>query len=383
RAPPQRIQAIDRIRTAGRHLLTLLNDVLDLSKIDAGAMGVEAVEFELPKLLAECLDLQAASAAQRGLALRFELLGPLPVSVRGDPTRIRQILLNLIANALKFTSKGSVTLRCTVADERLVAEIEDTGCGMSQVQATRLFRPFSQADAGVARMHGGTGLGLVISRRLAALMKGSVSLSRTAPGEGSCFRVEVRVEPAPGTEWRRDDADLEALLRTEPRAPSTSEPSPLRGRVLVAEDGRENRQLITIHLERAGAEVTSAEDGRMAMSLLEDAERLGRPFDLLVTDLQMPEMDGIELISRVRAGGAGLPIVVLTAHTAGDERIRCVGAGCDDFVTKPVDRAALVEVCARWIDRRRRDEARYARACTTSVCSRRSPPRSARPGSSD
>ncbi len=364
RAPPQRLQAIDRIRSAGRHLLTILNDVLDLSKIDAGAMPIESVPFDLPVLLEECLDLLHISASQRGLELRLELTGPLPVRVRADPTRWRQILLNLIANAIKFTTRGSVTLRCGVSGDRLVAEVEDTGAGMTPEQAARLFRPFTQADAGVARTHGGTGLGLAICRRLATLMGGTVSLVRSAPGEGSCFRVDVRITAVPDAPLLEDADAVRAHARRAAAAPAAGSAIRLAGRILLAEDGRENRQLVTIHLERAGAQVTIAENGRAALALLEESVRLERPFDLLVTDLQMPEMDGLELTREVRRRDAALPIVVLTAHAAGGERDECLAAGCNDFATKPIERASLLEVCARWL--RPRDGARYARACTTS-----------------
>jgi len=349
RAPPQRLQAIDLIRLAGRHLLTILNDVLDLSKIEAGEMNIEIVDTDLPRLLAECLDLMRFAASGRGVALHLEMDTPLPIMVRTDPTRLRQVLLNLLGNAVKFTEQGTVTLRCGMDGDALVVDVEDTGVGMSPEQASRLFQPFAQADPSVARTHGGTGLGLAISRRLATLMGGSVMLLRTEEGVGSCFRARLEMEVPEGSRRLADRAALASYTsRNDAMAPTGRIP-PLRGRILVAEDGRENRQLITIHLERAGAQVTSAEDGRAALRLVEDAHRLGRPFDLLLTDLQMPEMDGLTLVRTLRSRGESMPIVALTAHDLGEDRQRCIDAGCDDFASKPIERSTLLSACAKWL----------------------------------
>ncbi len=204
---------------------------------------------------------------------------------------------------------------------------------------------FSQADASVTRKHGGTGLGLTICRRLAELMGGTVTLERTAPGQGACFRVDLPLVAAPGSA-------LVASLETHARSAQPKAALPagkLRGRVLVAEDGRDNQRLIALHLTRAGAEVQVADNGRIALEELERAEAEGRPFELLLTDMQMPEMDGYTLARKLRQRGSTIAIVALTAHAMAEDRQKCVEAGCDDYSTKPIDRNELIQACARWI----------------------------------
>jgi len=349
RAPERRLQAIDTILGAGHYLLTVINDVLDLSKIEAGKMEVELVETPLLKILTEVADLVRPRAAEKGVELRTRLGTPVHERLMSDPTRLRQILMNLVGNAAKFTESGSVTLIASEEQRegqaRLLIDVEDTGPGLSPELASRLFVAFSQADASVTRKHGGTGLGLTICRRLAELMGGTVMLARTMPGQGSCFRVELPLVPAPG-------AALVASLETQPHS---SEPKPalsaarLSGRVLVAEDGRDNQRLIELHLKRAGAEVQVVDNGLIALERIEQAQAEGRPFDLLLTDMQMPEMDGYTLTSTLRQRGSTLAIVALTAHAMPEDRQKCIDAGCDDYSTKPINRNQLIETCARWI----------------------------------
>jgi len=349
RAPQRRLQAIDTITGAGQYLLTVINDVLDLSKIEAGKMTIEQVETPLVKILLEVAALVRPRAAEKGVELRVHLDSPVHERVLSDPTRLRQILMNLAGNAAKFTESGRVTLAAreeqSAGEARLVIEVEDTGPGLTPELASRLFVAFSQADASVTRKHGGTGLGLTICRRLAELMGGSVTLARTAPGQGSCFRLELPLVPAP-------QAALVASLETpspvvQPKAPLSA--ARLSGRILVAEDGRDNQRLIALHLSRAGAQVQIAENGRIALEMLEQAEASGQPFDLLLTDMQMPELDGYTLARTLRERGSALAIVALTAHAMADDRQKCVEAGCNDYTTKPIDRNTLIEACARWI----------------------------------
>jgi PAS domain S-box-containing protein len=352
RAPERRLQAIDTICGAGNYLLTVINDVLDLSKIEAGKMTVELVDTPLVKILLEVADLVRPRAAGKGVALCARLDSPVHERLMSDPTRLRQILMNLVGNAAKFTESGSVTLAAREearADEmRLVIDIEDTGPGLTPELASRLFVAFSQADASVTRKHGGTGLGLTICRRLAELMGGTVTLVRTAPGQGACFRVDLPLVPAPGA------ARIASLELPAPSAqPRAALPAArLRGRVLVAEDGRDNQRLIALHLSRAGAEVQVADNGRIALEQLDAAQAAGQPFDLLLTDMQMPEIDGYTLARTLRERGSTISIVALTAHAMAEDRQRCLDAGCDDYATKPIDRNELLEACARWIGRR-------------------------------
>ncbi|MBI5361817.1 MAG: CHASE domain-containing protein [Planctomycetes bacterium] len=349
RAPERRLQVIDTIRNAGHYLLTVINDVLDLSKIEAGKMTIEAVETPVLLVLAEVEDLMRSRATERGITLATELATPVLDRVMTDPTRLRQILMNLVGNAVKFTSTGGIHVKACVAQsatgERLVIDVEDTGPGLTAEQAGRLFSAFSQADASVTRKHGGTGLGLALSRRFAELMGGSVTLAWTEPGRGSCFRVDLPLLPAPGA------VTTNAIPRTVASAePKAALPAPkLQGRVLLAEDGKDNQRLISLHLRRSGAEVDIADNGRIALEMLAVAEASGRPYVLLVTDMQMPEMDGYTLARTLRSRGSRLAIVALTAHAMAEDRERCSEAGCDDYATKPIDRVALIDTCVRWI----------------------------------
>ncbi len=343
--------AVETIQRAGQHLLMLINDVLDLSKIEAGRLSIEQLEMPLPELLLDVDSLMRARASAKGVALRTSLASPVPNRIISDPTRFRQILMNLVGNAAKFTDHGTIDVRACIlpADgetaARLRVEVDDTGPGMTEKQSRILFQPFTQADASVTRRHGGTGLGLTICRRLAALMDGTVSLEYSQPGRGSRFVVELPLQPAPGS----------ALVHSLDVCGKDNEPLgtitldsvlELHGRILLAEDGEDNRRLIVHHLTRGGAEVFTAANGRIALEMLLEAQAAGRPFDLLVTDMQMPEMDGYTLACTLRDGGHTIPIVALTAHAMAEDRQRCLDAGCDAYESKPIQREALLRACA-------------------------------------
>jgi PAS domain S-box-containing protein len=354
KAPPERVEIIDTIRGAGEHLLSVINDILDLSKIEMDKMTIESVPVAITALLQEIVRLVRPQAAEKGVSLSLRTHSSVPARIRGDPTRVRQILMNLVGNAIKFTNEGSITITARVAKgdggATLTVEVEDTGCGLAPEQAERLFAVFTQADNSMTRKFGGTGLGLVISRRLARLMSGDVSLVRTGVGEGATFRCELPCMPVlevmskAGTE----EADVE---------PRSILPASLPYRVLLAEDNPVNRRLIALHLKRAGADVSVAENGRIALEMIESAEAAGREYELLVSDMQMPEMDGYTLARVLRDRGSALPIVALTAHTMSEDRARCLASGCNDYAAKPIDSAALVAVCARWVGKQRREQA--------------------------
>jgi PAS domain S-box-containing protein len=350
KAPQRRVQSIDTIRSAGVHLLSVINDILDLSKIEAGRMTVEEIASDLPAILGNVGMMMEARAKAKGLSLAVEVRGTIPSSVITDPTRLRQIVMNLAGNAVKFTEKGSVKITARTEGDgtarRLFIEVEDTGPGMTSEQATKLFAAFVQADATVTRKHGGTGLGLVISRRLAELMGGSLTLVRTEPGVGSMFRAEIPCCPEAGAV---EVSALEQASAAREAVPQSM--VKIRGRVLLAEDGADNQRLIGHHLRKAGAEVDVACDGLAALEMYEAARAEGRPYELLLTDMQMPRLDGYALAQELRSRGSSLAIVALTAHAMPEDRLRCVRAGCDDYATKPIDRVALLATCARWIGR--------------------------------
>ena len=337
---------ISAIQHAGQHLLGIINDILDLSKIEAGMMGVEAIEAALPQTLLEVEAMVRPRAAGKGVGFSTRLSTPVPDRIISDPNRLRQILVNLTNNAAKFTENGDIRVVVGVvgsgADGRLTIDVEDTGPGMTPEQAAGLFIPFTQCDSSLTRRHGGTGLGLSLSRRFALLMGGSLTLAWTQPGRGSCFHVELPLTPAPGSVLI---SSLQGGLVPAPPSAAIH----LSGRLLLAEDGPDNQRLIAHYLRRAGADVDVADNGRVALEMIERAERQGRPYQLLLTDIQMPEMDGHALALALRARGESLPIVALTAHAMSHDRQRCLDAGFDDYCAKPIDRAILLGLCARWL----------------------------------
>jgi len=347
--PQERAQTINTIKHAGTHLLTVINDILDLSKIEADKLVIEKTDTALLPVLRDIESLLRPRAIEKGLTLDIVLAGPVPEHVASDATRLRQILMNLAGNAVKFTDKGGVTVTVDTAEldgqQKLIIDTSDTGPGITPEQAARLFQPFQQADASLTRKHGGTGLGLTICRRLAVLMGGNVEISRTEPGHGSCFRLTLPMDPISGTTFA---SHLGAAVATQPQSPAASMPS-VNGRILLAEDGLDNQRLISFHLKRAGATVEIADNGRIALEMLDRAAADGKPFDLLLTDMQMPEMDGYALARSLRARSSTLAIVALTAHAMAEDREKCLRAGCDDYATKPIQQADLIAICAAWV----------------------------------
>jgi two-component system CheB/CheR fusion protein len=332
----------DRIRVNGEHLIAIIDDILDLSKIEAGGMTVERVACAPRALAADVAAALRPRADEKRLALEVAFEGALPERIETDPIRLRQILLNLVGNAIKFTDHGSVrvVVAADVTSEGAPAvrfDVHDTGPGIAPDVEARLFRPFVQGDASSVRRHGGTGLGLAISRRLARLLGGDVTV-RSAPGAGSTFSVLVAADrsgPAPAAKPAVDDA-----------APGT-----IDARILLAEDAPDLQLVVRFQLTQAGATVETVENGVEARRRALAAEAAGEPFDVVLMDMQMPVMDGYEATTSLRAAGYARPIVALTAHAMAEDRARCLAAGCDDFATKPIDREALLAVVRRQLRR--------------------------------
>ncbi|MCC6672264.1 MAG: PAS domain-containing protein [Planctomycetes bacterium] len=345
-----RADLVETIRRSGQHLLALLNDVLDLSKIEARSMQIEAIPFAPAHLVAEVVEMLRQRALAKGLMLELHVQGSLPARVLSDPTRLRQVLVNLVGNAIKFTASGRVVLRTSAEEAEdgrvcLRFEIEDSGVGMTEEQTRHLFQAFSQADATTTRRFGGTGLGLAISRRIARLLGGDVELVRTAKDAGSTFRftctVAREVAPPPA--------------RTTPGNSPAPVPAPpsLAGRILLAEDGLDSQRLIAALLRRAGARVEVAANGRVALERVRAAEQSRAPFDLVLLDMQMPEVDGYTAARQLRAEGWPGAIVALTAHAMQEDQERCIAAGCDAYAAKPIERDQLYQICAHWLGRKR------------------------------
>jgi signal transduction histidine kinase/CheY-like chemotaxis protein len=361
RAPQHRRVAIETIQRNGAHLLTVINDILDLSKIDAGKMTCENIDCSIFEIVDDVIDLLKFRAKGKGLELRGEFVGRLPARIHSDPTRLRQILLNLVGNAIKFTETGGVTVRAALSESpapELVFEVVDTGIGLSAEQAGQLFRPFMQADTSTTRRFGGTGLGLSICKRLAQMLGGDINVT-SEPGSGSTFRVSIDPGDVAGIERitaadapRRADSheSTPAAAAAIPAVSASRRPLESR-RILLAEDGPDNQRLISFLLRKAGAEVTIVDNGRAAVDLATELERDGRPFDVLVTDMQMPVMDGYEATRALRSAGYVHPIVALTASAMKGDREKCLAAGCDDYAVKPIDKIRLIATVAAAAER--------------------------------
>jgi signal transduction histidine kinase/ActR/RegA family two-component response regulator len=351
-APESRIEAIFTIKRNGEHLLRIINDILDLSKIEAGKMTVESVACSPIQLLADVDSLMRVRAEAKGIALRVECAGELPESIHSDPTRLRQILVNLVGNAVKFTSRGAVCLIARLArGERpcLEFDVVDSGVGMTAEQTQRLFQPFSQADASTTRSFGGTGLGLVISKRLAEMLGGDVAVIKTEPGVGTTFRFTLAIGSLADVPMIATQGSVSNFIKPQVSAIQNTSVVQLSGcRILLAEDGEDNQRLIAFVLRKVGADVVTVENGQLAVDAALAADDRADPFHVILMDMQMPVMDGYQAVALLRAKRYRGPIVALTAHAMSGDREKCLGVGCNDYATKPIDRDALIEQIARW-----------------------------------
>ena len=333
---------VTKIERAAAHLMAIIDDILDLSKIEAGRLTLEQVRFDPREVVDQVRAFVATQADAKGLTLSVDA-ATLPGAVVGDPTRLRQALLNLASNAVKFTDQGAVAIRVQALPacegrHQLRFEVEDTGIGLAPEQVARLFAPFAQADASTTRRYGGTGLGLAITRRLATMMGGDVGV-RSRPGAGSCFWFTAQFTAAAGTGDSRP-LERDALARLRQRHKGR--------RVLVADDDAVNQEITRAMLEAAGLEAVGVGDGEAVVQAC-----LQQRFDLVLMDLHMPTVDGPGAARRLRGAGATLPIVAVTASAFDDDRRRCLDAGMDGFVAKPFEAR---EFYARVYEALRRDD---------------------------
>jgi len=343
------------IRRNGQHLLEVINDVLDLSKIEAGGATVERVSCELPPVAAEAISITEPKAIEKGLTLSLEFSTPVPRTGLTDPLRLRQTLVNLIGNAIKFTEKGGVVVRVScdgpsATNARMKFEVIDTGVGMTEQELPRLFKVFSQADASTTRRFGGTGLGLAISRRFARLLGGDITVSSQA-GNGSAFTLDVRVGPVAAGDLVNGIIERRKAKRSTEESIISSES--LRGiEILLAEDGLDNRIILSAYLRSAGATVEMVEDGGAAVDAVTRSLNEAHPYSIVLMDMQMPVLDGYRASSELRRKGYNGPIIALTAHAMLEDRVKCIKSGCSDYMSKPVDRVALLWIVARQTNRR-------------------------------
>jgi signal transduction histidine kinase/AmiR/NasT family two-component response regulator len=335
--------APNAIARNGAHLLGVVNDILDVSQVEAGALAIHAKHMDLCATAREAAELLAIRADAKGITLTVECEPDSAVAVLADPMRVRQILLNLIGNAIKFTDSGSVRVAITREGPWAVAAVHDSGPGMTAEQISRLFQRFSRVDRDTSSL--GTGIGLELSQRLARLMHGGIAVEST-PGSGTTFRLSMMLAAYdPMSEYLQSHPSADSHGSTG----STDDiaPLPLAGiDVLIAEDGVDNARLWRHHLEQAGAEVWQASNGREAVGLVRAADMgvLERPFDIVLMDMEMPIMDGVEATQQLRSEGFRMPIVGLTAHSDVATRTKLLDAGCNDSATKPISRAGLTRL---------------------------------------
>jgi PAS domain S-box-containing protein len=339
---------LDTIHASGTHLVELINDILDFSKIEAGKLELEIRECSPYQLMNEVVNVLSMKAEQQSLSLSINLRGTIPETIQADPTRLRQILMNLVGNAIKFTAEGGVRIVASMEDKEgqpfLRFEVTDTGIGMTQEQIGRLFQEFMQADSSVTRRFGGTGLGLAISKRLTEAMGGQIAV-RSEPGVGSTFYFSIATGDLSGVPM------LDAEQASEKfRAAARSKQHGLRvyfktARVLITDDTPANRQLAGLVLRKAGLTVDEAENGAIAV---EKASR--GTYDLLLMDMQMPVMDGFTATRTLRDQGLKTPILAFTANVMEQDRQRCVAAGCSGFLTKPINIDLLLSTIAEYLE---------------------------------
>jgi CheY-like chemotaxis protein/HPt (histidine-containing phosphotransfer) domain-containing protein len=334
-----RIECAQIIHRNAVHLLDLINEILDLSKIEALQMKVERIACDLPELFSEIISLMRSRALEKGLEFAATFVGPIPRVIQTDPLRLRQILVNLLGNAVKFTKSGKIDLCVSVkktdgGQDKLSFDVIDTGIGMDPAELTRIFQPFTQGDESITRKFGGTGLGLTISRRLAELLDGSITVTSEID-VGSKFTLTIDAGPTEGAELLQHLTEA-TLPVQKPGKPDHT--TVLRGRILLVEDGPDNQRLLRLQLRDAGAEVVTADDGQMAVDLA-----TAQPFDLILMDMQMPIMDGYTATAELRRRGLKIPIIAFTASAMADDRGKCLESGCDDYLSKPTSEEALLK----------------------------------------
>jgi len=345
------LELVETIRRNGRHLLDIINDILDLAKIESGVSEINCRPFPPEDVVEEVVSMMGVRAAEKGITLRAVFTGMIPETLDSDPVRLRQILINLVGNAIKFTDEGAVTITVDAdADPTLLGfAVTDSGVGISPDDQKRIFAPFTQAETAHDRSHGGTGLGLTISRRLTDLLGGELAVS-SSPGQGSRFCVSLPIRNPDAIGRRKVTLHAARDEAGGPSSPQVEEHVLESRRILVVDDRREMRNLVQYLLEEHGATVVTAGNGQKALDAYGthyaagDGTAGNTGFDAVIMDMQMPVMDGYAATRALRERGIDVPIIAVTANALQGEHPLCLAAGCSAYVTKPLDGGALVRL---------------------------------------
>jgi two-component system, sensor histidine kinase len=324
----EKLAYMQTMKRNGQLLSNIIDDILDLSKVESGQITLESIELSVNELFADIISAFEPLASSKKIALNIEYAPHVPRFIKTDPVRLRQILTNILSNAVKFTNSGSITIRISKMDSKLIIRVSDTGLGISPQQVKNLFLPFSQADSSITRKYGGTGLGLALSKKLARLLGGDLTLVHSELKKGSTFEIAIQYQEVAQASTKLD------------KLKNSIAPEVLANRhILLVDDSKDNQVLISRILKLAGAEVSVASDG------LEGVETaLSHDFDAILMDVQMPRLGGHEATRRLRASGYSKPVIALTAHALMEDRAKCLEAGCNDYLTKPIQRAELIQV---------------------------------------
>ncbi len=324
-------QYADIVRKAGSNLTTIINDILDLSKIEADKLDIEKTHFSIVQLIEELKSWLSVRSKEKGIKLNFEPAGKVSEYIYSDPTRLRQILANLIGNAIKFTEQGSVNIHYEVKDNFLSFIVQDTGIGIQTHQIRQLFQPFSQGDSSRVKKYMGTGLGLTISKKLSHLLGGDVELVESEYGVGSTFKASIAYEPSPTENIPVSPLSLESII------PESQLPIFYKKKILVVDDSPDNQLLIELFLSKSGAELHYADNGEEGLK-----KCLENDFDIILMDMQMPVMDGYTATKNLRLKGIDIPIIACTGYAMKEERSKCLEIGCSDFMSKPINKVQLI-----------------------------------------
>ena len=338
----ERTTALKTIVRSGNHLLSIINDILDFSKVEADQLDVEIVSEDLFQLVFDVESIMRPQAEKKGLEFNVFYEFPLPIRFNTDPVRLKQILLNLCSNAIKFTDRGavSITVNCNCNTQVMQFSVKDTGIGMTPEQLKKLFTPFQQADSSITRRFGGTGLGLSLSKRLAEKLGGTVEV-RSELGKGSRFILSTSTGSLLNVQFAHSLKQIPSAVDFTTQSIDTIS---LSGRILLAEDNQTNQQLLSLFLRKMGAEVSVADNGEAAVKLA-----MHNHYDLIFMDMQMPVLSGVDAVKMLRKQGYDQPIVALTANATSEDKMKCITAGCNDFLTKPIPREKLYGATAKYL----------------------------------